>query len=96
MRTACFVGESIVLYRKRDGLAVALDDTCSQPYPSLYLGQLKDDVVEWAYHGLRFDSGQCVHNPYTTNWQSICGRYLNVGNRYSHAQGRNQRALVGG
>ena len=59
------IGESVVMYRKQDGQAVALDNACPHRYSPLHLGQLKDDLLECAYHGLRFDSsGNCVHNPH--------------------------------
>lgn len=60
-----FIGESILLYRKESGEAVALADRCSHRFAPLSKGCLKGDLVECPYHGLRFDaSGQCVHNPH--------------------------------
>ena len=59
------IGESILLFRKTNGDAVALDNACPHRYSPLHLGSLNDDVVECAYHGLRFNSaGQCVFNPH--------------------------------
>ena len=59
------IGESILLYRKRDGSAVAMGNACPHRFAPLDRGQLLDDVVECPYHGLRYDSsGACVHNPH--------------------------------
>ena len=59
------IGESILFFRRRDGVAVALDNACPHRYSPLDRGTLNDDIVECAYHGLRFDhTGQCVYNPH--------------------------------
>lgn len=59
------IGESILFYRKRDNSAVAISNTCPHRYSPLHLGTLVEDVVECAYHGLRYDgTGQCVRNPH--------------------------------
>ena len=59
------IGDSILFYRKADGTAVAMNNTCPHRYSPLHLGSLRDDIVECPYHGLRFDSaGHCVHNPH--------------------------------
>src|SRR6266403_27981 len=58
------IGEPIVLYRKRDGSAVALSDMCPHRFAPLHRGRIVDDAIECGYHGLRFAaSGACVHNP---------------------------------
>ena len=55
----------IIVYRKKDGEAVALQNMCPHRFTPLSRGTLDDGVIECAYHGLRFDSnGQCVHNPH--------------------------------
>ena len=59
------IGESILLFRKPDGTAVAMGNTCPHRFAPLHLGKLFDDVVECPYHGLRFNAdGQCIHNPH--------------------------------
>lgn len=59
------VGESILMFRKPDGTAVAMNNACPHRYSPLHLGKLHGDIVECAYHGLRFNAdGQCVHNPH--------------------------------
>lgn len=61
-RTVC--GEHIVLYRREDGVAVALDDRCSHRGYPLSVGALVGDEIQCGYHGLRFDScGTCVWAP---------------------------------
>ena len=59
------IGESILFYRKENNQAVAINNTCPHRYSPLHMGVLMGDVVECAYHGLRYDSsGRCVHNPH--------------------------------
>jgi phenylpropionate dioxygenase-like ring-hydroxylating dioxygenase large terminal subunit len=61
-RTVC--GKDLVLYRRRDGQAVALEDACWHRLLPLSLGYLKDDQVVCGYHGLVFNSaGRCTHMP---------------------------------
>jgi vanillate O-demethylase monooxygenase subunit len=61
-RTVC--NEDMVIYRKRDGRAVALADACWHRLLPLSLGTLVDDDVRCGYHGLRFDGdGRCTHMP---------------------------------
>lgn len=61
-RTVC--DEAMVLYRKRDGKAVALADACWHRLVPLSIGTLVDDDVRCGYHGLRFnDAGRCTHMP---------------------------------
>ena len=58
------LGHRVVLYRKRDGAPVALEDACPHRKLPLSKGNLKDDVIECGYHGLTFDgSGKCVAAP---------------------------------
>ena len=55
------LGEQLVLYRARDGQAVALEDACPHRKLPLSMGRIKGDAVECGYHGLTFDcSGQCI------------------------------------
>lgn len=61
LHAATLLGESIVLYRKTDGVVVALEDACPHRKLPLSMGRLLGDVVECGYHGLTFDgSGTCV------------------------------------
>lgn len=57
-------GKRIVLYRKLDGAAVALDDACWHRLVPLSAGRLDGDNVACPYHGLQFNAaGRCVHMP---------------------------------
>jgi phenylpropionate dioxygenase-like ring-hydroxylating dioxygenase large terminal subunit len=60
--------EPVVLYRKADGNAVALQDRCAHRFAPLSMGKIvKGDCVQCPYHGLEFDpSGACVLNPHGT------------------------------
>ena len=59
------IGRSILFYRDADDVAVALDNACPHRSAPLHLGKLHGDVVECAYHGLKFGPhGDCVHNPH--------------------------------
>ena len=54
----------IVLYRKSDGEAVALEDRCSHRCAPLSKGRVEGDAVRCWYHGLLFNSdGKCVEMP---------------------------------
>jgi len=57
--------EPVLLYRRRDGVAVALTDRCPHRFAPLHMGKLLDgDRIQCPYHGLEFDSaGRCVFNP---------------------------------
>jgi phenylpropionate dioxygenase-like ring-hydroxylating dioxygenase large terminal subunit len=58
------LGERVVLYRREDGQAVALEDACPHRKLPLSMGRLCGDHVECGYHGLTFDaSGACVRAP---------------------------------
>jgi len=58
------LGEPVVLFRKTDGAAVALEDRCPHRHAPLSHGRLRGDRVECAYHGLQFDAtGACTHIP---------------------------------
>lgn len=59
------LGQRVVMYRRSDGTAVALEDRCPHRFAPLHMGRLVDDQIECAYHGLRFDcSGACTLNPH--------------------------------
>ncbi len=58
------LGEDIVIYRKADGSAAALEDACPHRKLPLSKGRLIGDDVECGYHGLTFDcAGACVRAP---------------------------------
>jgi len=57
-------GRRLVLYRRRSGEPVALDNACWHRLMPLSEGRLEDDNVACGYHGLVFDSeGRCVFMP---------------------------------
>jgi vanillate O-demethylase monooxygenase subunit len=61
-RTA--IEKNVVLYRKEDGTAVALDDLCPHRFAPLSLGAVRGDHLQCGYHGMTFDgSGKCVRIP---------------------------------
>ncbi|MGE0735876.1 MAG: Rieske 2Fe-2S domain-containing protein [Alphaproteobacteria bacterium] len=56
--------QPVVLYRKQDGTAVALEDRCSHRFYPLSAGELKADSIVCGYHGMEFDcAGRCVRVP---------------------------------
>ncbi len=58
------LGEPVVLFRTRDGRAVALEDRCCHRHLPLSLGSVIGDELQCGYHGLRFDAaGACVAVP---------------------------------
>jgi phenylpropionate dioxygenase-like ring-hydroxylating dioxygenase large terminal subunit len=58
------LNEPVLLYRTRDGAAVALEDRCCHRNLPLSMGCIEDDAVRCGYHGLKFDSnGICVEIP---------------------------------
>ena len=58
------LNEQVLMYRKENGEAVAVADSCPHRLVPLSLGKLIGDDVECHYHGLRFNcSGACVDNP---------------------------------
>jgi phenylpropionate dioxygenase-like ring-hydroxylating dioxygenase large terminal subunit len=58
------LGEPVVLYRKANGEAVALEDRCCHRHLPLSMGKLEGDRLRCGYHGLLFDaSGKCVEIP---------------------------------
>ena len=57
-------GRPLVLYRRRDGRPVALENACWHRLMPLSQGKLEDDNVACGYHGLVFDAeGRCVFMP---------------------------------
>ena len=64
LKSVRILDENIVLYRREDGLPVALEDACPHRKLPLSKGLLKGDVLECGYHGLTFDcTGTCVKSP---------------------------------
>lgn len=58
---------SVLIYRRQDGTAVAMQDRCPHRFVPLSMGKRDGDDVVCAYHGLKFDcTGQCKHNPHGT------------------------------
>ena len=64
MRRRVILDEPVVLFRRDDGAAVALEDRCCHRQAPLSMGKLVGNVVHCPYHGLQFDSsGKCVKVP---------------------------------
>jgi vanillate O-demethylase monooxygenase subunit len=54
----------VLLYRTRDGKAVALDNRCPHRWAPLSDGKIVDDDVQCPYHGIRFrPDGSCAAIP---------------------------------
>lgn len=59
-----FLGEPVVMYRKEDGTAVALEDRCMHRHLPLSMGKVVGDRLQCHYHGLQYDTaGKCVRIP---------------------------------
>src|SRR5262245_39345430 len=58
------LGDALVLYRLRDGRAVALEDRCCHRHYPLHEGRLTEDRIQCRYHGFTYDgTGACVRVP---------------------------------
>ncbi len=58
------LGEPVVMYRKEDGTAVALEDRCCHRRAPLHKGKVLGDRIQCGYHGFTFDAaGACVEIP---------------------------------
>lgn len=69
------LGLGIVMYRSADGRVVAMQDRCPHRSMPLSAGQLQDDHIVCAYHGMKFNrEGDCVHVPS----QATCPRAMGV------------------
>lgn len=56
---------SVLIYRKADGSAVAMQDRCPHRFAPLSLGKKIGDEVQCPYHALRFNAdGRCTHSPH--------------------------------
>lgn len=61
-RTIC--NKPLVLYRREDGTAAALEDACWHRLLPLSKGNLRGDTVVCGYHGLEYDpNGRCSYMP---------------------------------
>lgn len=57
-------GKRVVLYRKRDGQVVAMEDQCPHRQAALSMGRKEGDALRCMYHGLKFEAdGQCSEIP---------------------------------
>ncbi len=57
-------GEHVVLYRKPDGVVVAMEDRCPHRQAPLSLGRKEGDSLRCLYHGMIFAAdGQCTEIP---------------------------------
>jgi vanillate O-demethylase monooxygenase subunit len=64
LKRRIILDEPVLLFRKDDGAAVALEDRCCHRQAPLSMGKLIGNVVKCPYHGLEFDaSGKCVKVP---------------------------------
>ena len=52
-----FLNEPVVMYRKGDGAAVALEDRCCHRRAPLSRGQVEGDNLRCGYHGLLYEPG---------------------------------------
>jgi phenylpropionate dioxygenase-like ring-hydroxylating dioxygenase large terminal subunit len=58
------LNDPIVVYRRRGGAAVALQDRCCHRFAPLSMGRLEGDDLRCMYHGLKFaPSGRCIEIP---------------------------------
>ncbi len=58
------IGDPVLLYRRADGMPVAIADRCCHRHAPLSMGRKEGDCVRCMYHGLKFDSsGRCVEIP---------------------------------
>jgi vanillate monooxygenase len=58
------LGEPVVMYRREDGSAVALEDRCCHRRAPLSKGKVIGDRLQCGYHGFTFDGGgACVAIP---------------------------------
>jgi phenylpropionate dioxygenase-like ring-hydroxylating dioxygenase large terminal subunit len=69
------LGKGIVMYRSADGQVVAMEDRCPHRSMPLSAGELQDDHIVCAYHGMKFNrDGDCVQVPS----QAVCPRSMGV------------------
>jgi vanillate monooxygenase len=64
LKRRIILDQPVLLYRKDDGTAVALEDRCCHRQAPLSMGKLIGNIVKCPYHGLEFDAtGKCVKVP---------------------------------
>jgi phenylpropionate dioxygenase-like ring-hydroxylating dioxygenase large terminal subunit len=64
LKRRIILDEPVLLFRKDDGTAVALEDRCCHRQAPLSMGKLLGNIVKCPYHGLEFDTtGKCVKVP---------------------------------
>ncbi len=57
--------QPVLIYRKLNGDAVAIEDRCPHRFAPLHLGRQKGNNIECGYHGLQYGpDGECVLNPH--------------------------------
>ena len=58
------LNDPVVLYRRKDGAAVALEDRCCHRHLPLSMGRVEGDDLRCGYHGLLFNAeGRCIDIP---------------------------------
>ncbi|MEO8022709.1 aromatic ring-hydroxylating dioxygenase subunit alpha [Polaromonas sp.] len=56
--------QSILLYRKSDGIPIAIDNRCAHRGAPLSMGRREGDAIRCMYHGLKFEAnGRCSEIP---------------------------------
>ena len=77
-------GEPVVLYRREDGVAVALEDACPHRLLPLSMGMVEGDAIRCRYHALLLDSdGKCLEMPGgDAPNRAVCARAYPVVERY--------------
>jgi vanillate O-demethylase monooxygenase subunit len=81
-RTVC--DQRLVMYRRTDGTACALEDACWHRLLPLSMGRLDGDRVVCGYHGLAYDGdGRCIAMPHSSRIRpSACVRSFPVVERH--------------
>ena len=68
-----FLGVPVALYRKEDGVAVAMYGICPHRYYPLALGHVDGDALVCGYHGFTFDAdGKCIRIPAQSTGAGFC------------------------
>ncbi|MEM9576555.1 MAG: aromatic ring-hydroxylating dioxygenase subunit alpha [Pseudomonadota bacterium] len=64
MKALRILGADVVIFRRTDGSAAALEDACPHRRVPLSMGRVEGDRIVCGYHGLTFDgAGRCVAAP---------------------------------
>ncbi len=64
MRRRILLDEPVLLFRRDDGVPIALEDRCCHRQAPLSMCKLTGNIVQCPYHGLQFDTtGKCVKVP---------------------------------